>query len=87
MNGEYQKALEVCPDDAEASYNLALIYERQLNDQDKAMFYYKRYLTINPQAHDAAVVKKSINDLSFQDQIWGEQGPALKRLGEKESRW
>lgn len=43
---EFAKALEICPDDANAHYNLGFIYAENLVDEPKAIKHFKEYLRI-----------------------------------------
>lgn len=47
---EFEKAIEVRPDDADSYYNLGSIYADYLNDQKKAIEYLHRYLELRPDA-------------------------------------
>ena len=57
---EFQKVIELRPDDADAHYNLGVIYAEHVPDRQKAMAYFRRYIELNPQAHDASWVKQYI---------------------------
>ena len=57
---EFEKVVELRPDDGDAFYNLGLIYAEHLPDRKKAMTYFHRYLDINPRAQDASFVKQYI---------------------------
>jgi len=52
----------VNPDDADAHYNLALIYDKGKNNRAEAIEQYKTYLKINPDATDALKVKERLTD-------------------------
>ena len=58
----YEKSLTFDPDNAEANYNLAVLYENMKDDPDRAVVHYKRYLELKPDADDKdqveAVIKK-----------------------------
>lgn len=82
---EYERVLEVKPDDADAHFNLALIYETVKNDRDKALYHYEKYLGANPGAEDASKVKRYITDLDTKKAIWGE--PHRKGIKEELGRW
>lgn len=82
---EYEKVLEIKPDDADANFNLAIIYDTIKNDREKAVFYYKRYLDITPEADDALKVKEYITGLNTKNAVWGE--PGMKNIREKKGRW
>ncbi len=57
---EFQKVLELKPDDAESQYNLGVIYAEHLPDREKATKYFRRYLQVSPNAQDASWVKQYI---------------------------
>lgn len=57
---EFRKVLELRPDDADAHYNIGVIYAEHVRDRDKALSYFRRYLKLNPRAHDASWVKHYI---------------------------
>ena len=82
---EYEKVLELKPDDADANFNLALIYDTIKNDRKKAVFYYERYLDINPDADDADKVKEYITDINTKNAIWGD--PTAMNIKERKGRW
>ncbi|MDD5691418.1 MAG: tetratricopeptide repeat protein [Candidatus Omnitrophica bacterium] len=53
---EYEKTLELAPDDADIHYNLAIVYDDHLQNNEKAILHYRRYLELSPDAKDANVV-------------------------------
>jgi chromosome segregation ATPase len=57
---EFEKVVQLKPDDGDAYYNLGLIYAEHVPDRDKATAAFKRYLEINPRAGDASWVKQYI---------------------------
>jgi chromosome segregation ATPase len=57
---EFIKVLELKPDHAYANYNLGYIYAEYLVDREKAIDYFKTYLTYAPDAKDVDWVKKYI---------------------------
>ncbi len=54
---EYKRALELFPEDPYTHYNLAVLYDENLNDNRKAIYHYKSYLEICPTARDAETVE------------------------------
>ena len=54
---EYLKALRIDPNDAAVHYNLAILYDDEFNDKEKAAMHYRKYLKLNPGAPDADAVK------------------------------
>ncbi|MBN1870575.1 MAG: tetratricopeptide repeat protein [Candidatus Omnitrophica bacterium] len=57
---EFEKVLELKPQDANANYNLGYIYAEHLVDREKAIKYFKNYLAYAPDAQDANWVRKYI---------------------------
>ncbi|MCK5081654.1 MAG: tetratricopeptide repeat protein [Candidatus Omnitrophica bacterium] len=57
---EFEKVLELKPQDAYANYNLGYIYAEHLVDRHKAIKYFKDYLAYAPDARDANWVRKYI---------------------------
>jgi len=82
---EYEKVLETRPDDGDAHYNLALIYDSIKNDRFKAIQNYEEYLGINPDGENAAKVKERITELNVENKVWG--APGAKNIREKKGRW
>jgi len=80
---EFELDLNVNPDDADAYYNLALIYDKGKNNRQEAIDHYNMYLKINPDATDALQVKERLTDLETQKKIWG--NPDAMDIGEKQT--
>ena len=59
---EYQRVLEINPNDAAAHFNLALLYDEQMKDSTQALDHYRAYLQLEPDAEDRQKVKKWIID-------------------------
>ena len=57
---EFNKVIELRPDDADTCYNLGVIYAEHLPDRERAIALFRRYLKINPRARDASWVKQYI---------------------------
>jgi tetratricopeptide (TPR) repeat protein len=57
---EFEKVLELKPDDAYANYNLGYIYAEHLVDREKAIAYFQKYLTYAPDEKDANWVRKYV---------------------------
>jgi tetratricopeptide (TPR) repeat protein len=57
---EFEKALDLNPDNANANYNLGFIYAEHLVDREKAIQYFRNYLTFAPDAKDAEWIRKYI---------------------------
>jgi tetratricopeptide (TPR) repeat protein len=60
---EYEKSLAYDPNNAEAHFNLGLLYKGQANDAQKALEHFRRYLELKPDAEDAVDVQESIDTL------------------------
>ena len=60
---EYKKSLEINDDNADAHYNVALIYDTINGDARNAVLHYKRYLELKPNAEDKDEVEASIEKL------------------------
>ena len=59
---EYEKALEIAPDDADVHYNLAILYDENLGDKRKAIEHYRAYLKFRPDAQDTVKVNYWIKE-------------------------
>jgi tetratricopeptide (TPR) repeat protein len=57
---EYNRSVELSPEDANAHYNLAFVSGDFLNDPVLALHHYKQYLFLNPGAEDAQMVRQKI---------------------------
>jgi tetratricopeptide (TPR) repeat protein len=58
---EFNKVLELNPNDAASHYNLGLIYAEYLNNKPKAILHFKRYLNVaNKTDKDIERAKKYI---------------------------
>jgi tetratricopeptide (TPR) repeat protein len=55
---EYERTLMLSPDDADIHYNLAIVYDDHLQDNEKAILHYRRYLELSPNAPDAGTVEE-----------------------------
>ena len=62
---EYEKALEVRPNDADAHYNLAIIYDDYLKNNEKAIEHYRQYIRIAPDTPEAQRAREWIKDKEF----------------------
>ena len=59
---EFKKVLELKPNDKESHYNLAIIYDEHLKDNQKALEHYRAYLKIAPEGNDSQKVRKWVID-------------------------
>lgn len=55
---EYLNALRIDERNAQVYYNLGIIFDGYGNSAEKAIFYYEKYLKLEPDAKDAGQVKK-----------------------------
>jgi len=63
---EYLSALQSDGSDADVHYNLGILYDDDLNDKQKAVLHYRRYLRLAPAAPDADQVKEWIMRLEME---------------------
>ena len=80
---DFEGDLSINPNDADALYNLALIYDKGKNNRQEAIDHYNMYLKINPDATDALQVKERLTDLETQQKIWG--NPDATGIDEKQN--
>jgi len=70
---EYQKALELMPNDPDLHYNMAIVYDDYINDKKNAIFHYRKYLELDPRSTDRVKVEgwlsKAIEDLKWQKKV------------------
>jgi len=57
---EYLLLLEADPDDADAHFNLGVLYDDKLKNTAAAALHYREYLRLRPNAHDSAEVRRWI---------------------------
>lgn len=62
---EYRKVLEIRPSDADAHYNLAVIYDDYLKDNEKALEHYRQYIKAAPDTAEAQKVRQWIKDKEY----------------------
>ena len=60
----YRKSTELDPKNADAHYNLGLLYDRVKALPDRAAWHYRRYLELKPQAEDRDEVQQWIDMLT-----------------------
>ncbi|MBN1557975.1 MAG: tetratricopeptide repeat protein [Lentisphaerae bacterium] len=60
---EYLRAMAIDPADPGVHYNLAILYDDELKDRDRALLHYRKYLKLSPHAPDRDQVKHWILDL------------------------
>ena len=64
---EYEKVLEIRPNDPDAHYNLAIIYDDYVKDNTKALAHYREYVKVVPNAPESERVRQWIKDREFDD--------------------
>ena len=64
---EYQKALELNPDDPDIQYNLAILYDDCSRNPKRAIQHYQKYLELRPDAADIDEVRGWIADLMIEE--------------------
>ena len=55
---EYERALKINPKNAKAHYNLGYLYAEELDQHDKALAHFQRYLDMNPQAKESEPLRQ-----------------------------
>lgn len=77
---EFERALEFNPENAKVHYNLGYLYADQLKEHDRAMYHFRRYITIEPQSEkaesvrDYLLVRKTMGDKPYVEKM-----PKLQR--------
>lgn len=66
---EYERVLELMPNDPETHYNLGILYDDYFKDREKALFHYQKYLAVNPKAPDAKKVETYILALELENKV------------------
>lgn len=66
---EYERVLELRPNDSETHYNLGVLYDDYLRDREKALYHYQKYLAINPKSADAKKVETYILSLELEQKV------------------
>ena len=62
---EYLQALRIDPMDASSHYNLAILYDDELGQKDRALIHYRRYLRLSPSSSDQDEVRQWIMKLQM----------------------
>lgn len=76
---EYQRAINLDPTDADAHYNLALVYDIYLNDQVAAIEQYKKCLECEPDYKNKKAIQERIVALALQETVKISPTTALRR--------
>ena len=59
----FRQALAINPDYPSAHYNLGVLYDRDLKQPEQAIYHYRQYLKLKPQATDALQVRQWLQKL------------------------
>ena len=60
---EYLRILSIDPNHPRAYYGLGVLYDKNLDSLDKAIYHYRQYMKLSPQTEDAHKVKKWLLEL------------------------
>ncbi|MDI6774534.1 MAG: tetratricopeptide repeat protein [Verrucomicrobiota bacterium] len=63
---EYLNALRIDPNDADAHFNLGILYEEAKADKNRAIQHYKKHLKLNPYGPDADKIKSWLLQLEME---------------------
>ncbi len=66
---EYLKCLKINPEDAGVHYNLGILYDDDLNDNRKALYYYRQYLKYRPMGENTMLVRGWITDIELENRL------------------
>lgn len=66
---EYEKALELMPNDPDTHYNLGVLYDDFMKDRNKALYHYQKYIAVNPKAPDAKKVENYMLSLELEEKV------------------
>ena len=66
---EYDRVIQIRPEDSDAHYNLAVLYDTELKDRAKALEHYRRYVELMPNGPDTPKVKLWIKDKEFEGRL------------------
>jgi len=58
--GEYLRILSLDPNNSNVHYNLGVLYDDCLNNKKKAIYHYRQYVELSPEAKDVKLVKEWI---------------------------
>lgn len=66
---EYERVLQVRPGDADAHYNLAVLYDTEFKDRAKALEHYRHFLEASPEGADTNRVRLWIKEKEFEGRL------------------
>ncbi len=78
---EYEASIQCDKSNADAHYNLALLYKSVENNQGKAVEHFKKYLELKPDAEDAAKVRETVEKMVGPDAIDEGRYKYLRKVG------
>ena len=61
----FEKASELPESDPNIIFNIAVIYDQNLNDTAKAIFYYKRFMGITPSSDQTSAARRRVGELEI----------------------
>jgi tetratricopeptide (TPR) repeat protein len=64
---EYEKVIESRPEDADAHYNLGILYDDHLKDSINALEHYRQYIRLAPASTEAPRVREWIHQKEFDE--------------------
>ncbi len=62
---QYKKALKLNPNDAWTHYNSAIIYDYYLNNKEKSLAHYKKYLSLEPAEKEINKVRERVLEMEL----------------------
>ncbi|MFH1189709.1 MAG: hypothetical protein V1682_03380 [Candidatus Omnitrophota bacterium] len=66
---EYIKCLRIDPKDPGVHYNMGILYDDKLNNNNKAMYHYNRFLALRPMGDTAERVRDWITKLELENRL------------------
>ena len=66
---EYLKCLEIDPKDSGVHYNLGILYDDKLNENNKALVHYTKFLEFHPMGDTAERVRDWITRIELEDRL------------------
>ncbi len=66
---QYKKALHLNPNDAWSHYNLGVIYDYYLNNHDKSLYHYKKYLKLEPLKEELNKIRERILEIELKEPV------------------
>ncbi|MDO8525195.1 MAG: tetratricopeptide repeat protein, partial [Candidatus Omnitrophota bacterium] len=66
---EYARCLDINPNDAGVHYNLGILYDDKLNNNHKAGYHYKQYLSLKPKEVGAIQVRQWLINIELENRL------------------